>query len=247
MHHRRLHRVLAGCPTSPATETFTYTISDGNGGTDTATVTVTVTNSNDPPVAQDDGFTVAEDSINNVLTVKLDNGNGIDDDVDGDPLSVTAVGATDNGGSVSINDNGTGGDTTDDFIEYSPAADFAGTETFTYTISDGNGGTDTATVTVTVTNSNDPPVAQDDGFTVAEDSINNVLTVKLDNVNGIDDDVDGDPLSVTAVPEPRGQRRLGLDQRQRNGRPTRPTTSSSTRRLPDFAGTETFGYTIDGR
>ena len=42
----------------------------------------------------------------------------------------------DNGGTVSINDNGTGGRcTTDDFIEYSPAADFAGTETFTYTIS----------------------------------------------------------------------------------------------------------------
>ena len=54
---------------------------------------------------------------------------------------------------------------------------------------------------------------------------------------------DGDPLSVTAVGA-RGQRRLGLDQRQRHGWPTPPTTSSSTRQLPDFAGTETFTYTI---
>ena len=77
------------------------------------------------PVAQDDGFTVAEDSINNVLAVKLDNGNG---DQTRDRRRRPAVRYrrrrhADNGGSVSINDNGTGGRcTTDDFIEYSPAA-----------------------------------------------------------------------------------------------------------------------------
>ena len=36
-------------------------------------------------------------------------------------------------------------------IEYSPAADFFGVETFTYAIDDGNGETDTATVSVTPT------------------------------------------------------------------------------------------------
>ena len=68
----------------------------------------------------------------------------------------------------SINDNGTPGDPTDDFIDYTPAAGFAGTDTFTYTIGDGNGGTDTATVTVTVNNA--APVAIDDAVSTPTDT-----------------------------------------------------------------------------
>jgi hypothetical protein len=58
-------------------------------------------------------------------------------------------------------------------VSYTPAANFAGTDSFTYTIGDGNGGSDTATVTVTVTNVNDAPDAVDDSATVAEDSSTN--------------------------------------------------------------------------
>jgi lysophospholipase L1-like esterase len=175
-------------------ETFTYTVSDGNGGSDQATVTVTVNAvPNQDPVAKDDAFTVNFNSANNNLAVLLDNGNGVDSDPDGDPLTVTAVGATDNGGTAIING-------TNDGVDYTPAVGFSGLETFTYTVSDGQGGSAQATVSVTVdTTPNQDPVAQDDAFSVDENSANNNLAVLLDNGNGADSDPDGDPLTVTAV------------------------------------------------
>ena len=45
-----------------------------------------------------------------------------------------------------VNDNGTPGNTADDFVVYTPAADFNGTDSFTYTVTS-NGTTETATVT----------------------------------------------------------------------------------------------------
>ena len=52
-------------------------------------------------------------------------------------------------GTATLQDNGTPGITTDDFLLYLPRADFNGTDTFTYTVTSG-GTTETATVTVTV-------------------------------------------------------------------------------------------------
>ena len=141
------------------TDTFTYTITDAAGATDTATVTVTVTNvNNDAPDAVNDTATVAEDSGATPITV-------LANDTDPDPAdtrTITAITQPANG-TVAITGGGTG-------LTYTPAANFAGTNTFTYTITDAAGATDTATVTVTVTPVNDPPVAVDDTATVAEDS-----------------------------------------------------------------------------
>ena len=106
-------------------------------------------NSNSAPTANDDAFTVDESSVNNVIDVKADNGNGADVDPDGDPISIVAVGTPSLGGSVTINNNGTAVDTTDDFLQYTPSPGVVGTETFTYTISDGVL-TSEATVTVTI-------------------------------------------------------------------------------------------------
>ena len=67
------------------------------------------------------------------------------------------------GGSVSIN---TGGKT----LNYTPAANASGTETFTYTLRNPSGVTDTATVTITLNPVNDPPINAVPGArTVAED------------------------------------------------------------------------------
>ena len=77
-----------------------------------------------------------------------------DADVDGDPLTVSAVSDPANGTAV-VNPDGT--------VTYTPDPDFNGTDTFTYTVSDGNGGTDTGTITVDVTPVNDDPVANPDG------------------------------------------------------------------------------------
>ena len=54
-------------------------------------------------------------------------------------------------------------------VDYTPAADFNGTETITYTVSDG-ALTATGTFTITVTAVNDAPVAVADALTVIEDA-----------------------------------------------------------------------------
>ncbi len=131
------------------------------------------------PVAVDDTATVDEDSSDNTIIV-LDN----DTDIDGDTLSVTAASALH--GTVSINGDGT--------LNYTPDADFSGTDTITYTLSDGNFTDDTGTVIVTVTGSNDAPVASDDTITVTQDTTFNSSVSLITN----DTDIDGDTLSVVA-------------------------------------------------
>uniref|UniRef100_UPI002FE01683 Ig-like domain-containing protein n=1 Tax=Polaribacter sp. P097 TaxID=3117398 RepID=UPI002FE01683 len=137
------------------TDTFSYTITDASGDASTATVTVTVgPAATDVPVALDDTETVVEDT-----TVSID---VLDNDVYGDDgagalaVALTVGANSDLGGSTSV----VAGE-----IEYTPALNFVGTDTFEYTIEDGNGDTATATVTVTVTAEvivNGTPTAVDD-------------------------------------------------------------------------------------
>ena len=54
-------------------------------------------------------------------------------------------------GIVAVNNAETPNDPTDDTIDYTPAPNFYGVDTFNYTIVDSNGDTSTATVTVTAT------------------------------------------------------------------------------------------------
>ncbi len=84
-------------------------------------------------------------------------------------LVITAVGATNQGGTVSIAADGK-------TVNYTPAADFFGDETFSYKVSDGTG-EDSATVTVRVAPVNDNPTAVNDAFTVTEDASNTALHV----------------------------------------------------------------------
>ncbi|MFC1877149.1 Ig-like domain-containing protein [Thermodesulfobacteriota bacterium] len=161
-------------------DSFTYTAYDGTpGSTDTATVNVTIGAENDPPVANDDSASTDEDTA--VIIDVLDN----DTDTDGDPLEVSNV--TDgNYGSVSITNNGTN-------VTYTPDTDFNGPDIFTYTASDGNGGTNTATVSISVSAENDPPVANDDTASTAENIAVDIYVLQNDI------DVDGDELTVSAV------------------------------------------------
>ncbi|MBU1237371.1 MAG: retention module-containing protein, partial [Gammaproteobacteria bacterium] len=167
------------------TASFTYTISDGTGNTDTASVTLNVAPVNDTPVAQNDTATTAEDTPVTIVV------RGNDSDVDGDSLTVSAV------------TNGAHGTVAIDPVSgnpvYTPAANWSGTDTFTYTVSDGNGGTSTATVNVTVTAVNDPPAANPDSASTAEET---PVTV---SVLSNDTDADGNPLSVTAASVPAAQ------------------------------------------
>ncbi|HVO31951.1 MAG TPA: Ig-like domain-containing protein, partial [bacterium] len=117
-------------------DSFQYQAYDGFLFSAAAQVDITVTAVNDPPVANDDSASTRRNAYVDVaVTVN-------DTDVEGDPLTVTAVGAPANGtalvlpGSVSV--------------RYIPNSGFAGADSFTYTITDGNGGFATANVNVTV-------------------------------------------------------------------------------------------------
>lgn len=163
-------------------DTITYMISDGNGGFSTATVTVFVAVVNDPPVANPDQTTTAEDTPVTFAVLRNDS------DADGNRLTVTA--ATARNGAVVINADGT--------ITYTPNANYFGSDTITYTISDGQGGTDTTTVAVTVIAVNDAPVALPDMATTNEDTPVTIAVLANDT------DVDGNPLRVIAATSPNG-------------------------------------------
>jgi hypothetical protein len=131
-------------------DSFSYTVDDGEGGTDTATVWMTVYPVNEPPVAVDDSFTVAEDSAGLSYAVLAN-----DTDLESSELWIIDWTEPLNG-VIGINDNGT--------ITYRPDGDFSGVDYFTYTMWDGSGGEDTATVSVTVTPVSDAPIAYDDAY-----------------------------------------------------------------------------------
>ncbi len=192
------------------------------------------TGTNQNPVVHPDAFIVTKNSTNNNLTVLANNGSGADSDPDGNPLTVTAVGATNQGGIAVVN-------ATSDGVKYTPATGFTGTETFTYTIGDGQGGTASALVTVTINDagSSQNPVAQPDAFSVNLNTINNNLAVLANNGNGVDADLDGNPLTVTAV-----------GATDHGGTAVVNATSNGVTYTPanGFRGTETFSYTIsDGQ
>jgi large repetitive protein len=129
----------------PSTVDRNITIGFTNGtfASNNAISTIRVIEVNDPPVAVNDpARTTPEDTaITNIAVLANDT------DLDGDPLTVTT--ATALNGTVVINANGT--------LNYTPNANFNGTDTITYTISDGRGGTSTATVPITITAVNDAP------------------------------------------------------------------------------------------
>ncbi len=193
-------------------DSFSYTISDGKGGTATATVAVTVSAVNDFPSAHNDSASTQED--HSVTITVLSN----DEDVDGDVLNVTSVGAPQHGAAVK---NGDGS------VSYTPASNFSGSDSFSYAISDGKGGTSAATVSVTVTGVNDAPSAVNDAVTLQEDTSATVSVLNNDS------DPDGDSLTVSAA----GQPQHGTTAVQ-NGTSVRYTPAAN------YHGSDTFTYTI---
>jgi hypothetical protein len=107
-------------------------VNDGLLDSTPATVTIVA---NPPPVARDDlASTLKGEAV--VIQVLANDSN-----INGNPLTVTAMKQAGNG-TVVINADST--------VKYTPNADFIGSDSFTYTISNGQGGTATATVTVNV-------------------------------------------------------------------------------------------------
>ncbi|MBW3664443.1 MAG: S8 family serine peptidase [Actinobacteria bacterium] len=77
-------------------------------------------------------------------------------------------------------------------VDYTPATDFAGSDSFTYRVTDGDGNSADATVAITVNGVNDAPVAVDDSAGTATDTPVTIAVLANDT------DVDSDPLTVLA-------------------------------------------------
>ena len=147
-----------------ALDFFSYWVFDDHGGSSPGNVTVAIVGQNDAPTATADPF-VADLTEDDAVFVNV-LGNDFDIDT-GDTLSVTAVGASQYGASITINGDGT--------LRYDARASAAlqdlndgdvRLDTFSYTITDGHGATSTATASVQVRGvsdaNNTPPVAVDD-------------------------------------------------------------------------------------
>ncbi|MDB9707976.1 Ig-like domain-containing protein, partial [Planktotalea frisia] len=200
-------------------DTITYTIDDLISGTDTAEVIVTVSapTPNEDPIAANDAVIATTDVLVEDIDVL-----GNDSDPDGDPLTVTAA-TSDNGGTVTINPDGT--------LDYTSPLGFEGTDLIRYTIEDGNGGTDEGIVRVSVRDDapgNQAPTAVDDKATTPEDT----LLEDID-VLGNDTDPEGDPLTVTGATAPNGTVTIN------------PDGTLDYQPDPGFSGPDTISYVID--
>ncbi|NEO14029.1 MULTISPECIES: Ig-like domain-containing protein [unclassified Moorena] len=125
---------------------FTYQIDDGTNPAVTATVNLEVTRVNESPVVTNTNNNSATTGANTPVTLDVLANYS---DPDGDPLTFAIVSNPSNG-TAAVNDNGTPNDATDDFIIYTPNADFTGTDSLTFEVSDGSGGINTDTVNFTI-------------------------------------------------------------------------------------------------
>ncbi|MBV9957437.1 MAG: tandem-95 repeat protein, partial [Acidobacteria bacterium] len=119
-------------------DSFTYRASDGSLSSNVATVNISINPVNDPPSAVNDSYSTNQGTTLNVAAPGV---LGNDADTDGVALSAVLVNGTANG-ALTLNADGS--------FSYTPAANFAGTDSFTYQASDGAALSNTATVSITV-------------------------------------------------------------------------------------------------
>lgn len=198
-------------------DSFQYIICDTTSLCDTGWAFIIITGNNNAPSANNDFYTVPE---NSVTTLPV---NSNDQDPDGEPLSIALITPPLHGSASSINGNQ---------ILYTPYANYFGNDTLSYVICDTSGLCDTALVFVTVTGANAAPVAVDDNFTYS-DTLNAVLL----NVIGNDFDPEGDSISITTL----------LDQDSLNNLGTLVFTNPGEVgfiRTSLACGSETFSYVL---
>lgn len=197
---------------------FTYTVKDNLGATsNTATVSITVTPVNDPPAAVNDTATTPE---NTAVTLSV---TANDADVDGNlAANSVVIGTLPTSGTAVANPDGS--------VTYTPNLNFFGTDSFTYTVKDTSAAvSNVATATITVTQVFNPPVANNDAATTAEDTA--VTFGVTANDTGVDGTVVVTSLAFVALPA------NGTVVDKLDGTVTYTPN-------PNFSGTDTFTYTV---
>ena len=166
-------------------DSFKYNVADATGlRSNTSVVSIQV--SDQAPTANDDDLTINEDQTVtiNVLANDTDPQNNIN------PASVTVVTAPLKGTATVNTVNGT--------VNYTPNADYYGSDSFIYRVCDLTGYCDEAKVNITILPVNDAPVAVDDYRTLPED--NSVFIDVLINDHDVDN-VNAD-LIITIESQP---------------------------------------------
>jgi len=175
---------------------------------------------NQAPVAVDDAFDTDEDTALNIAAPGVLTN---DSDAELDPLTAVLDTGPANAQSFTLN--------TDGSFDYTPAADFNGTDSFSYFANDGQADSAPATVTITVNAVDDPPVALAGTASTDEDS---PVTITLTG-----SDADGDALSF-AISAPPANGSLGA---------ITPIDASSAEVVytpdADFNGADSFAFTVN--
>lgn len=168
---------------------FSYLANDGSADSEAAAVTINVTAVADGPVADADAYSTSED-----VSLVVAAAEGVlagDTDGDGDVLTAALVTGPAHG-VLTLNPDGS--------FNYTPNANWNGSDSFVYQASDGTMTTEAVTVALTVCPVNDVPTAAGDAYELDQDT---VLTV--DVAAGVlvnDGDIDGDALTAAVVTGP---------------------------------------------
>ena len=166
---------------------------------------------------------IAVDEDNSVIVPIYDN----DSDL---PSTGTLTTTNPANGTVSINDNGTPNDPSDDIVTYTPNADYNGPDTFDYTVCTSTGACSTATVTVDVLPIVD---ALDDSVATDQD-----VPIDIDILANDNDLPTSGTLTNTATTN-------GAVVINNNGTPANPSDDFVTYTPnPGYLGPDSFDYTI---
>ena len=165
-------------------DSFRYQVYDGIQYSLNATVVLDIMNVNDPPIAVNDNFSIYENTVLSVIAPGV-----LSNDIDNDSSVLSALRILGPyHGSLSFFSDGS--------FEYIPNNGFHGYDSFSYQAYDGQAGSNIANVTIFVSDVNEPPMAYNDSYSVAED---NWLNVSSPGVLLNDSDSDAGPQPLTAV------------------------------------------------
>jgi VCBS repeat-containing protein len=179
------HGALTGTPPNitytPAadyngSDSFTFKVNDGHVDSATATVSITITAINDPPVANPQSVTTAQNTAKAITLTGSD--------VDGDSLTFAVVTQPANGTLSGTTPN----------LTYTPNADYSGADSFSFKVNDGKVDSTPATVSISISAGNHAPVANGQPVTTAEDVAEAITLTATDQ--------DNDPLTYSAVTAP---------------------------------------------
>ncbi|HCZ02300.1 MAG TPA: hypothetical protein DHV39_02650, partial [Verrucomicrobiales bacterium] len=192
------------------------TVDDGKGGTRTFVFEIIV--SNPPPVANNDSYSVDEESV---LFVSAPGILLNDLDPEGDNFTILRVIQNPQNGALTLDEDGS--------FNYTPRSDFHGMDSFIYEIVDSDGGLSSAVVEVQVIDSADPPLASDDAYVLGEDAGETLLDVQSNDI-----DPDSTDLRPVVVQNPsKGSVRVDGSNRL------------FYTPFDDFSGADSFTYSIE--